>query len=63
MIWTFSRIYGLSKLSSKHLLCEYIVNTSNGMHQAWLLIGDFNQVLYNEDKLSSFSTLKGVKEF
>ena len=33
------------------------------MHQPWLLIGDFHQVLYNEDQINSSSALMSATEF
>lgn len=56
-------IYGPLKLSGRHLLWEYIISTCCETNDPWVLIGDFNQVLYPEDKYNSSTNLPGADAF
>ncbi|KAJ8423395.1 hypothetical protein Cgig2_029230 [Carnegiea gigantea] len=46
-----SFIYGLNHESQRHVLWQYLTEIAAHMNSAWCIIGDFNSVLYKEDRI------------
>lgn len=57
-----SNIYGPPKLEDRHILRSYM-NTTNPNDDPWLLMGDFNQIISKQDKLSTCDSSKGAEAF
>ena len=53
-------VYGPSKVADRRILWEFIEQTIQALRLPWMLIRDFNQVLYSEDKFNSSSSLYGL---
>lgn len=58
-----SFVYRLPKLQNRHLLWDWIISNSATIAGSWLLLGDFNQVLNLEDKISCVSGSSGMADF
>lgn len=56
-------IYGPPVQSNRHLLWNWISEVSKTINEPWLLLGDFNQIISAEDKLSSSGMTSGMNIF
>ncbi|KAF7802526.1 reverse transcriptase [Senna tora] len=58
----FIVVYGPPNLHNRNKLWDFLHSQSNNSIP-WLLIGDFNQVLWRSDKLSTCKSCKGAENF
>lgn len=56
-------VYGMPNVSVRHILWDFIKWIGAGCNVPWLLIGDFNQILNNSEKLSRNSKTPGALTF
>lgn len=48
--WRFSSIYGWSENGSKFLTCELLRDLGRNNMEPWVIMGDFNEILYETEK-------------
>jgi hypothetical protein len=48
--WRFTGFYGEPEAQNKHLSWEYIRNLSAMVDLPWVMVGDFNEILYSHEK-------------
>ncbi|KAL2924115.1 Importin subunit beta-2 [Bienertia sinuspersici] len=48
--WRLSRVYGLSSIGQKSKTWDLLRGLQERNHIPWLIIGDFNEVLYTSEK-------------
>lgn len=57
-----SCVYGPPKVHERNILWDHLYSIDED-NQPWLLLGDFNQILQDKDKLSKTSSSKGTQAF
>lgn len=61
--WWVTMVYGFNEARDKAQLWEDIVRLSRQINGAWVVCGDFNNVLHLNERLGSNITLDEVSEF
>lgn len=56
-------IYGPPVQSNRYLLWDWIKETAKTITEPWVLLGDFNQIISAEDKISNNGTTSGINIF
>lgn len=59
----FTAVYGPPVISNRPVLWNFLNDVSQHVNLPWLLFGDFNQVITQEDKLSASSSRSGASQF
>ncbi|XP_074303649.1 uncharacterized protein LOC141638125 [Silene latifolia] len=61
--WTCSMIYGSNKDSDRSSLWSSLKSLAASVHGPWLVMGDFNNVLYSNERIGAKVTDAETKEF
>lgn len=48
--WRFTGVYGEPEWNQKHLTWDALSSIKGDLRMPWLLMGDFNEILYNLEK-------------
>jgi hypothetical protein len=58
--WRITCVYGEPRVEDRHLMWDKLRNLSMGSNLPWLVLGDFNEALWQEEHLSC--TLRPVNQ-
>ncbi|XP_074266664.1 uncharacterized protein LOC141589943 [Silene latifolia] len=61
--WTCSMIYGSNKDADRSSLWSSLKSLAASVHGPWLVMGDFNNVLYSDERIGAKVTDAETKEF
>ncbi|XP_074282714.1 uncharacterized protein LOC141607254 [Silene latifolia] len=61
--WELTVVYGFNKLQERSDLWHTLTSLGNGMSNPWIVMGDFNNVLFMDERIGSTITTAEVRGF